>query len=442
MSGRFNRRDFLKFSSALAGGALLSACGAKATQEAVAPAVTQAAAPAATLPPKPDKLSFWHIFFDDDANKGLVVKDFASSFLKDNGVTVDLNQIIWTDHLKRMTTVGASKDKVPDVFNSGVQMNNFRGMVEGGYCLELDDLLTPDDLAEYNPDILNQCRVDGKLYGLPLEIQGLCFQYNKAVFGEHGLSAPKTLEDVEKALQTLLDKKVPMPMGVIGVRPTSVEWFFQALAALYATQEEMDAISAGQMKFSEKFLDAEKLIYDWSKRGFYGPNVVGVDWEPSAKAFYEKQIGLMVMGGFWPAKIKNIYKVDDVEIGVVGLDPVASGLSKQNCAGMWWNVSVNARSENPYWGARLAKAMTDKAFGQQWLERTDNPCGAAVPTDNVKFPSLKDMLEVIKNYKSTFFYVPPAIGTDYQAVQNQLLAGEITGEEAATQIDGLFASMA
>src|SRR5690606_20622203 len=98
------RRDFLKLSAGAAAGGILAASG-RGIETRLAKVL---AAQGAT----PETLVFWHMFFDDDANKGRVIKDFANTFASATGIEVELSQIVWTDHVTRMQTVGAAQDKI------------------------------------------------------------------------------------------------------------------------------------------------------------------------------------------------------------------------------------------------------------------------------------------------------------------------------------------
>jgi ABC-type glycerol-3-phosphate transport system substrate-binding protein len=153
-----SRRDFLKASSALAAGTLLAGCAPQIITQTVRETVevpvektvavpqtqivketvqvaTTVEVPVEVKEKKPDKLVFWHMYFDDDASKGLVIKDFAGTFGSTTGIKVELSQIAWGDHVTRMQTVGAAKDKVPDTFVSGLARPGLQGMVDGGFVM-------------------------------------------------------------------------------------------------------------------------------------------------------------------------------------------------------------------------------------------------------------------------------------------------------------------
>lgn len=421
-----SRRSFLKASVAvggLAAGAHLPFVGGALAQEAL-----------------PDKLVFWHMFFDDDAQKGLVIKDAATTFMSSTGIPVELSQIVWTDHLTRMQTVGASQDKIPDAFSSGVARSGLQAMVDGGFVMPLDDYLTPEDLAQYQPSLLEQAKFDGKLYGLPVESQVFGFIYNMRTFEQLGIEPPTTLEELEAAMETMLASGVaPLPI-VVGTGTFAGEWLFQALAARAVTQADMDAVTTGQASFSDKFLVVEETMARWAERGYYGPSVLTNEWGPSILAMSEGRIGMLPMGVFFAAESKGQLH-EDLPYGILVPPPLTPDVPDQVAGGLWWNVSVNLGTEYPEWATRLAVTMSGKGFSEQWIRRTDNPAGGAVDTEFVTWGTLQRAYEILADHAATWFNVPPAISSDFVNTQVQVVAGQLTGQEAAEQIDALFASL-
>ena len=421
-----SRRSFLKAgvaSGGLAIGAHFPFVGRAVAQEAL-----------------PDKLVFWHMFFDDDAQKGLVIKDAASTFTSSTGIPVELSQIVWTDHVTRMQTVGASEDKIPDIFSSGVARSGLQAMVDGGFCLPLDDYLTEEDLAQYQPALIQQARFDGKLYALPVESQVFGFIYNTQTFDKLGIEAPTTVEELEAAMDTMLAADIaPMPL-VVGTGTFAADWLFQALAARAVTQADMDAVVTGQSKFSDKFLIVEETMARWAQKGYYGPSVLTSEWGPAILAMHEGRIGMLPMGVFFAAESKAQLH-EDLPWGILVPPALTPDVPDQIAGGLWWNVSVNLRTEHPVWAARLALAMSGKGFSEQWIRRTENPSGGIVDTQFVTWSTLKRAFEILGSHAATWFNVPPAISSDFDNTQVQVVAGELTGQQAADQIDGLFSSL-
>lgn len=389
----------------------------------------------------PEKLVFWHMYFDDDADKGRVIKDFASAFEASTGIKVELSQIVWTDHIKRMGVVGAAEDKTPDVFVSGLAAPGLQGMVAGGYVLPLDDYVTPDILSQYSQPLLEQARVDGKLYGFPQESQVFGLVYNQQVLDELGIEPPTTLEELEAAMDAMLEADIlPMPI-VLGSGSFASAWLFQELAARAATQAEMDAVTDGTAKFSDTFMVVLETMERWADKGYFGPNVLSNEWEQMSTLQLQGKVGLMPMGGFWPAGAKAEAGVDDLDYGILVPPPLVEGIPKQVAGGLWWAISVNSRSEYPEWSARLAEALSGKGFSEQWVRRTFNLAAGEVDKEQITFTPLKEYLDILEDHATVWFNVPAEINSDYENVLSEVVAGQTTAADAAERIDALFASV-
>jgi len=453
---KLSRRNFLRWSAIGGAGLIASACAPQVIEKTVevtrevevektvevertVEVEVEVEVPVGTE--KPDKLVFWHMYFDDDANKGLVIKDFANTFASATDIEVELSQIVWTDHTTRMQTVGASQDKIPDAFVSGVARSGLQAMVDGGFCLPLDDFLTSEDLAQYQASLLDQARFDGKLYALPQESQVFGFLYNMQVFEDLGIEKPTTLDDLEAAMDKILAADIlPLPV-VVGTGSFAAEWLFQALAARAATQKEMDAITSGEAKFSDTMLVVEETIERWGKKGYYGPSPLTNEWGPMIPAMYEGSAAMMCMGIFFAAESMTQYHEEDLKYGLFSPPPLVDDIPPQISGGLWWNASVNVYSDYPEWATRLAVAMSGKGFSEQWIRRTHNPAGGAVDTEFVTWTTLRRAYEILDDHAATWFNIPPAISSDFVNAQVSVIAGEITGQEAADQIDALFAGL-
>jgi raffinose/stachyose/melibiose transport system substrate-binding protein len=458
-----SRRDFLKASSALAAGTLLAGCAPQIITQTVRETVevpvektvavpqtqivketvqvaTTVEVPVEVKEKKPDKLVFWHMYFDDDASKGLVIKDFAGTFGSTTGIKVELSQIAWGDHVTRMQTVGAAKDKVPDTFVSGLARPGLQGMVDGGFVMPLDDFLTPDDIAQYQPSLLEACKFNGKIYALPQEAQIFGFLYNMKVFQDLGISEPTKIDELEAYMDKMLAKGI-VPLGVVGAAGTfAAEWLTHSLGAQVATQAEMDAITTGKAKFSDKFLVVEETMERWGKKGYYG-NVLVNDWGPEVIAMHDGKTAMMCMGIFFAAESKAQFHEEDLKYGILVPPTLASGVPKQIGGGLWWGVSVNKYTDNPAWATRLAVEMTGKGFSEQWIRRTDNPGSGAVNTANITWTTLKRAYEILADHAVCWLNIPSKISSDFDSVQTQLVANKIAAKDAADKIDALFASL-
>ena len=98
---------------------------------------------------------------------------------------------------------------------------------------------------------------DGKMYSLPFQKSTEVLYYNKTIFEENGLEAPKTWDDVENAIK-VLKAKYPLstPLGY-----DSEENFFITLAAQYgydytsATGDHYTFVNDGNKNFVKKFAE-------------------------------------------------------------------------------------------------------------------------------------------------------------------------------------------
>lgn len=121
-------------------------------------------------------------------------------------VTIELTGAS-ADDLTRNLQMAAQSNTLPDLF--WVRQPVAVEMAQAGYLADLtEDILSDQDLVDsFLPHVLDSLTIDGKLYGIPCELQCNGFWINKAILDQYDLEIPVTYEEFLACCQTLKRKR-------------------------------------------------------------------------------------------------------------------------------------------------------------------------------------------------------------------------------------------
>ena len=141
-----------------------------------------------------------------------IVKNIVADYEKDHkDVKVEL-EVLSNEQYKDKIKVLSASNELPDVgmtWSAGY----LQPYVEGKKFAPLDDLLEGDLKDKFVAGTAEAYQIDGKTYGLPLELNIASIYYNKKIFKDNGIEVPKTYEDLIKAAETL-DKNGVEPIAL------------------------------------------------------------------------------------------------------------------------------------------------------------------------------------------------------------------------------------
>lgn len=142
-----------------------------------------------------------------------IVEEIISDFENENpGVKVDV-EVLSNEQYKDKIKVLSTSDELPDVGMTWAA-GYLTPYVDGKKFTPLDDILQSDLKDNFVPGTAEAYAIDGKTYGLPLELNIATIFYNKAIFDEYGLEAPKTYDEFKNVIKTLTDNGVaPIALG-------------------------------------------------------------------------------------------------------------------------------------------------------------------------------------------------------------------------------------
>ncbi len=184
--------------AAVMGASLLTACGSGDA------GTTTAAAGGDASEIQPVTITFWHGMNNKQEQS---LTELTNKFNSENeyGITVELvNQGSYSD-LQTKLMANAAADTLPDMAQA--YNNYFTDYVDK--VVALDDFVK-NDYPDWD-DILESYRTEnseyGKITGVPFNKSTYLFFYNKTMFDELGLTAPKTWEDLKHIGEVIKEKK-------------------------------------------------------------------------------------------------------------------------------------------------------------------------------------------------------------------------------------------
>ncbi|MDO0915492.1 extracellular solute-binding protein [Streptomyces sp. DT2A-34] len=306
-----------------------------------------------------------------------LVKEFeaANKDIKVKYVNVPFDQA-----QNKFDTAAGSKG-APDILRSEVGWTP--AFAKKGFFLPLDGTEALTDQAEFQPNLIEQAKYEGKTYGVPFTTDTLAFVYNKDLFKKAGVEAPKTWDDLKKAAATIKDKT-----GVDGYWGSTQGYYAQTF--LYG--EGTDTVDVDAKKITVASAAAKKGYGTWLSlfdgKGLHKADTTADAYAHIQEAFVNGKVAAILQG---PWEITNFYKgsafKDKDNLGIATVPAGSTGKAGAPTGGH--NLSVYAGSDEAHQKAALkfvnfmtsAKAQETIALKNNTLPTRDDAYTAEVKAD-------------------------------------------------------------
>lgn len=333
----------------------------------------------------------------------------------------------------------SSPEKAPTLFTCG-SGSEFEKFFK--YMAPLDSARAAQKVAKGQAD---DAMKDGKLYGLPLAIEGFGLVYNKAIFKEAGVEAEsiKTMDDLVEACKKIANVKgVKSPIGF------AKETYFQFMhpfnwpfAVMSNYKEVIPKVISGETKLKD-VPEVKKYAEDLAKLKPY-TNLAKDTYDDQVAGFAQGKYA-MIHQGNWAQSIIDDYKVSFeygmMPVPVNGNDSLAVGNTN------FFRVN-NAATKEQQAGAI---AFLD------WL--LTDPAGQTFVTDKFKVipaytgfntSSLNPLAKEVSKYSDagktvpwTFNLFPAGVDKDCSSAMEKFYAGQLNADKLLDEIQAVWVNAA
>jgi len=304
---------------------------------------------------------------------------------------------------------------------------------------------SPDGIwADYN-SLFYKVVVDsfvrsGKIYGIPMEIDGLALFYNQDILKAQNIGLPKTWDDVVNAavLTTVVDKNKQVQTGGLGLGNTSnVDYWSEIIGTLFLQQPnaslEQPNNSAGQ----------EVIQFFKNPTGGEQKTVWDQNMDNTTKAFAEGKLTFYLA----PAgKIEQIKKANpSLNFGVMSVPQLPDKNAALAC---FWGYGVASSSKNQKAAWQFLKFLTDQAT-EQYINQQETAIfglGRPYPRKDLQSAQASDQYlgAFVKqgDYYQTFPLCPE---TQDNGLNDQMISAYKTGVDSGnltdlqTAVEGILA---
>ncbi|MBC2579512.1 ABC transporter substrate-binding protein [Clostridium sp. DJ247] len=313
---------------------------------------------------------------------------------------------------------------------------------------KLEDLSSEPWISKAYDGVLDAAKLDGKVVGMPFDLEGYGFIYNKDIFKKAGIDAAsiKTFADLQKAVETLDAKKKDLGLESVFALPGKETWITGLHLSNVALAAELkDGVSAFKAKNIDfKYADGLKKLLDIQIQYGFKPDgtnksINSVDYSASVEQkFSLGKVAIIQQGNWIYGSVAGVDKTLAENIGILPMpiDGVKEGAIPVGVP-MYWAVNSSKDSDTK----KAAKDFLN------WLYTSDKGKDAIV--NDFKFipalkgydasnlqpsdPLAKDMVKYSKD-KNTISWVfmgyptgwgQNKLGTDIQKYIN----GEITWDK-------------
>lgn len=376
-----------------------------------------------------------------------IVSEIIADFEKENeGVKVEL-EVLSNEQYKDKLKVLSTSNELPDVGMTWAA-GFLTPYVEGNKFAPLDDLLSGDLKDSFVAGTAEAYAIDGKTYGLPLELNIAPLFYNKAIFEEYGLKAPTTYDEFKNIIETLNDNGVdPIALGNKD-RWTGSLWYMYLADRIGGADVLTSAINRSGSFEDPALVTAAKEVQNLVDMNAFVKGFNGLADEEAKSMFMSEQAAMYLIGSW---DLPNFTTNEDVpqefrdSIGFFNF-PTVDGLGDLNShvGGPGVGLFVSEDSEVKEEAKKFVAY-----FVKEWGEKSVTQAGVIPATkldaDSLELPQMYiDILNELNNATNITLFADVQMSPEVAEVHLNMIQAvfgkEVTPEEFAKEHEEALAA--
>ncbi|MCM3700080.1 ABC transporter substrate-binding protein [Paenibacillus macerans] len=265
------------------------------------------------------------------------------------------------DYDAALKTKFASGD-APDIFsnNGYAKLDMWQEKLE-----DLSDQPWVKDLVPLAAEAITK---DSKVYGLPLDLEGFGYVYNKDLFAKAGItSPPKTYSELEAAAKKL------QAAGITPFANAYQEWWLvgsQGISVAFANQDDVDGFIKGLNEGTASIVGNEQFA-NWAKLmkltlDYGNKNPLTTDYNTQVAMFANGEAAMMQEGNWAQTMIDGINP--NMNIGVLPM-PLSDDAAKTGkvTIGVPVNLVVNKDSDAKEEAKTFLNWLVTSDIGKEYI---------------------------------------------------------------------------
>ena len=387
-------------------------------------------------------LKMWHITASDaEGNRTILLNAIKEAEAKFN-VKIEETGTENEQYKPKIKSAMAAKGG-PDIFFTWAAGFS-QPFVDGGKVLALDPYIG-DVKDKLLAGITDNFTYDGKVYGVPYQMQVAPLFCNKELFDKYNVKIPETYEELLTAVKVFKENKItPLICGAKDLWPAM--FYYDVLALRTAGAKLSNDALSGKASFdSPEFIDAASKLVELTRAGAFGPNAMSVSWD-NANVDFAQGKGAMLFNGNWVAG--NVSAETSAVNGKITARkfPVIAGgkgSATEYFGGAGDGYMINSETKDPELAAKVLFFICEKLAYDMYEANTGLP-GWKVSVDESKIsPLTKEISDMTKDSTGWTLwwdvFLEGAAADTHKNLVVELIAGQITPEKFAQEMQKLNA---
>lgn len=437
-------RRLLSCAMALLIAASMAACGSSNTSAEKSTDTASGTSTAAGESQKaagPVTLKFFSNSPDRATGVGKLEDEIAAKYTGENpNVKIEFEALQDEPYKQKFKAYTAS-NSLPDIFMVWGQSAFFGPVMKSGYAAELN-------AADYNDykfvaGTLDGYSLDGKLYGLPRNLDTMLLLYNKAMFDDNGLKVPTTFNELLEVSKAFRAKGIA-PLAMTGKDKWPLGILYQDLVVKLSGNQKLiyDAVD-GKTSFAKEpdLLKAAQLVQQLANEKVFQDSFTSSDYGAANNLFAQEKAAMYYMGS-WTMSMAgdaNFSEHFRQNVGAVPFPVIEGGKGTAEDSLAWCGAgyAVSDKSANKAEAIKLLNYI----FKPENSAKLSWQSGAQVPaqdysefmtgSENQLQKQITDLIAKATSSSGVVWYdsYTPGFKTDGENLSQELAAGIKTPEQ-------------
>jgi raffinose/stachyose/melibiose transport system substrate-binding protein len=325
----------------------------------------------------------------EDAESLSRLEDHLADFTEESGIDVEVEQLD-IDTMRTVLQTQLRSAEGPDVFGWGSGPANGGALAEAGLLYDLTEAYEENDWEVYD-FAKERVTYDGKVYGIPGEMETVGLYYNVGVFDELGIEPPQSLEDLREVSATISEAGlIPMAFGDQEGWPGS-HLLSMALSSAVGA-DGMEALLAGEQSWdSPEVVDALTFWKEANDNGWLGEDPVSVDYDTMTSLYLAEEAAMIPTGSWYINDLAIAAEFESAYVPFPSQD--GEGIF---AGGLGSGPYVSANTDDPEGAIQLLDFLASEEHGQWVVENLQTIPPRPVDTEGLDVdPLLAQVLDQV-----------------------------------------------